>query len=157
MAQDRSRQHYHFTLADVKAKGFILDPKYSGLNQVFISQSQPSAFSAWVKMEPRLTDSSNNDDRPRFTCLILSRVKKTTSSLRSPYVGARFTVQSSDSDRISTYTLIYDGALIYDQITSNPPSPSTESQPPTPPPGYPQVEAVAMPNNAQCLLDCGKF
>lgn len=156
MAQDRSRKHYHFTLADVKANGFILDPKDSGLNQVFISQSRPSVFSAWVKMEPRLTDSSNNDDRPCSTCLILSSVKKTTSSLRSPYVGARFTVQSSDSDRTSTYTLIYNGALIYEQITSNPPSSSTESQPPTPPTGYPQVEAVAMPNNAQCLLDCGK-
>ena len=126
MAQDHSRQHYHFTLADVKANGFILDSKYSGLNQVFISQSQPSAFSAWVKMEPRLTDPSNNDDRPRSTCLILSRVKKTTSSLRSSYVGARFTVESSDSDRTSTYTLIYDGALIYDQIISNLPS-STRS------------------------------
>ncbi|KAL8722717.1 MAG: hypothetical protein Q9225_000829 [Loekoesia sp. 1 TL-2023] len=145
MTQNRSRDLYQFTLADIKANGFILDPKYSSLNQGLINQTLPHAFKAWVRVTARADCSPHC--RPRATCIILSRMKKVSSSLRSPLVGARFFVQSNDTGG-KTYTMIYDGPLIYDKITS------AESLSPT---EYPQVEAVAMPDDTQILIDCGRW
>lgn len=155
MTQDRSRRHHQFTLAEIKANGFILDPKYSDLDQGVIKQSLPYAFSAWVKMKPPADSTA-----PRVTCLILSRRKNITSSLQSPYVGARFSLapessnNNDDNDEYTgpqkSYRLIYEGPLIYGRI-----SPTDSSLSPA---SYPPIEgAVAMPNDAQCLLDSGEF
>ncbi|KAI4259630.1 MAG: hypothetical protein L6R42_004489, partial [Xanthoria sp. 1 TBL-2021] len=163
MTQDRSRGHYQFTLADIKANGFILDAKYSNLDQGVIRQTVPYTFSAWVKMKSRAvspsssSSSSMNDTTPRVTCIILSRMKSTISSLQSPYIGARFSLvpeisninnnNNNNTGRQKSYTLIYDGPLLYNRIT---PTESSLS-----PASYPPIEgAVAMPNDAQCLLDC---
>ncbi|CAO1601756.1 hypothetical protein XANCAGTX0491_005393 [Xanthoria calcicola] len=159
MTQDRSRRHYQFTLAEIKANGFILDPKYSGLDQGVIKQSLPYAFSAWVKTKPPADSSLRNDTAPRVTCLILSRRKNITSSLQSPYVGARFSLvpesssnnddNDDDTGPQKSYNLIYEGPLIYGRISPTASSISPASHPP--------IEgAVAMPNNAPCLLASGE-
>ncbi|KAI4095458.1 MAG: hypothetical protein LQ339_007238 [Xanthoria mediterranea] len=84
------------------------------------------------------------------------QMKNITSSLQSPYVGARFSLVSEsssynednddDTGPQKSYRLIYEGPLIYGRI-----SPTDSSLSPA---SYPPIEgAVAMPNDAQCLLD----
>lgn len=145
MTQNHSREHYHFTLADIKANGFILDAKHSHIDQGLIHQTFPYAFKGRIRISAR-ADSSTHCTA-RATCIILSRMEMISSSRRSPLIGARFVVQNNDSNRKS-YTLLYDSPLIYQKITSTESLSQDE---------YPQLQANPMPEDAKILIDCGKL
>ena len=166
MARNEANTRFQFTLSGIKALGFLIDATNAAHTQLRTNQTLPFNYGAWIKLVAREVPLKTTTRRASF--IVLSRIKRISMDMLSPFVGARFWVESTTNDSKS-YTLVYDCPITYtltrpidySAASVDVSEPYTTTKPhvgdqPSEWDQRPELRITLLPEATQVLLDCGK-